>query len=209
MHPQAPHSPEEIRLALDEVIEEVGGVDRPPTWPEKIAEWIGDIFEWIGDKLGLRPESAQIGFDIIYWGMIGLACLLILFIVFRIALALRRGERLRAGTQVLSKIVATRLQELYGRAAQAEREQDWVKALRLYYFALVVGLGERGDIEYRDAWTNRELLERGGPDNDVRQRLEPLLTHLDAVSFGDESASEDDVQDMEGLCRLWLGKDVA
>ena len=80
--------------------------------------------------------------------------------------------------------VAHRVAELRREARAAEGAGDWIRALRLYFFATVVGLGERGDLDYRDAWTNRELFERGQPSPETRERLGPLVSELDRHSFG-------------------------
>lgn len=91
--------------------------------------------------------------------------------------------------------------------ARAARDAgDLVRALRLAFFALVVGLGRRGDLEYRDAWTNRELLERGAPSSEVRARLAPLVDELDAKGFGRQPTRREDVERLVALCERWLGE---
>ena len=81
----------------------------------------------------------------------------------------------------------------------------------LLAFALVVGLGRRGNLEYRDAWTNRELLARGRPSTEVATLLSPLVDELDRKMFGRDETTAADVERLETLCSRWLGseEDVA
>ncbi len=96
------------------------------------------------------------------------------------------------------------------RAARAARGAgDQAAALRYLLFALVVGLGERGDLEYRDAWTKRELLERGQPRPPVRALLLPLVEELEAKEFGRIAVTPGDVERLAALCERWLGPEVA
>lgn len=90
-------------------------------------------------------------------------------------------------------------------AREARAKRAFADALRFYAWALVVGLSERGDLEYRDAWTNRELVERGRPRPEALRVLAPLVPELDAKSFGHEPALEADVERLERLCREHLG----
>ncbi|HZO10199.1 MAG TPA: DUF4129 domain-containing protein, partial [Myxococcota bacterium] len=83
---------------------------------------------------------------------------------------------------------------------------DRVAALRLLFRALVLGLSQRGELEYRDAWTNRELLERGAPPRDVAPVLAALVPRLDAQSFGHEPAVAEDVERLAALCDRFLGR---
>ncbi|MFT7487362.1 MAG: hypothetical protein ACI9F9_003223, partial [Candidatus Paceibacteria bacterium] len=93
------------------------------------------------------------------------------------------------------------------RAAQAAGE--FTLALRLYFFALVIGLGERGGLEYNPAWTNRELLERGAPREDVVEALRPLVGQLDAHSFGELPTRPEQVEQFAEVCERLLGAGVA
>ena len=81
--------------------------------------------------------------------------------------------------------------------------------MRLYFRALVLGLSERGELRYRDAWTNRELLELGAPRRDVLPLLLPLVPRLDAQSFGREPTTAEDVDRLASLCDRLLGGGLA
>ena len=77
--------------------------------------------------------------------------------------------------------------------------------LRFLVLALVLGLGSRGDLEFRDAWTYRELLARGRPSPEANGVLGPLVEELEAKEFGHASIALDDLDRLEGLCRRYLG----
>ena len=108
------------------------------------------------------------------------------------------------GASVEADRVAERVAELLASARAASAAGDRVLALRHYFFALVVGLGRRGELEYRDTWTNRELLERGQPTAEISALLTPLVGDLDAKGFGAVPTSEADVAYLEDLCSRWL-----
>ena len=128
---------------------------------------------------------------------------LALLIVSLLVMLARRFERKRRGGQeemTLEERVASRVEELRRRAREAAAAGQWVEALRLEFFALVVGLGERGDLEYRDAWTNRELLERGSPHPAVERALRPVVRRLDAHSFGHVPSGPEEVAEFQAFC---------
>lgn len=89
---------------------------------------------------------------------------------------------------------AARALELLAAARAARAAGDHELAARLYLFALVVRHGERGDLEFRAAWTDRELLERGRPSAEVRERLGALLDELEPRTFGSEPVRAEDVE---------------
>ena len=98
-----------------------------------------------------------------------------------------------------------RVRELLARAAGARGRGERQLALRLYFLALVVGLSQKGELEYREAWTYRELLERGQPSPRVLGELRPLQGELDRKLFGGGAISEEDLERVTGLCGRWLG----
>lgn len=95
--------------------------------------------------------------------------------------------------------VEARLADLHARAAAARAAGDLTLALRLSFFALLVALSRRGDLDLRDAWTPREMLERGRPSARVREWLEPVLGELDAGLFGPRGVTPDDLQRFDVL----------
>lgn len=160
---------------------------------------------WLSERLG-GPDVGRVELAIplreILLGV--LAALLAALVVAR--LAQRRG-RPGAGARAEAPGAAARrrAEELAEQAREARAAGELARALRLYFTALVIGLGRRGDLEYRDAWTNRELLERGRPSADVRALLAPLVDELDAKGFGAAPTGEDDVERLAALCRDRLG----
>jgi hypothetical protein len=125
-----------------------------------------------------------------------------LFVLLRLARQAggARGVAPRAAGQPGPDSVRARVAELLREARAARARGELTLALRLTFFALVVGLGRRGSLEYHDAWTNRELLVRGHPEPDVAALLAPLLVELDRKSFGGEPTRAVDVERMEELC---------
>jgi hypothetical protein len=118
--------------------------------------------------------------------------------------ARERAARRALGVEELSTRVEVRVSELLERARAAARRGDLPLALRMYAFALLVGLSERGDLEYRDSWTNRELLERGKPSATVLATLGPLVDQLDALCFSARPVKSADVESIAELCRRWI-----
>ena len=73
-----------------------------------------------------------------------------------------RGARAATDEDEISGPTTTeRVLALRAAARTARAEGDVRLALRQLFLALFLGLGERGDLRYHDAWTNRELLRRG------------------------------------------------
>jgi hypothetical protein len=205
--PRAAQDPSDaaVRAALERVFA------RPEFRPERNAlqEWIGrrseEFVEWIKSFFGVSRESADRIAAWAFYLLIGIvAGMLIVWIVRTSARAVRRR---RTGSVEASAPDprSARVAELRRRARAAEAEGDHVLALRFYFWALVVGLGERGGLEYRDAWTNRELLERGAPAPEIARVLEPLVPELDRRAFGREPAVPGDVARMAQLCDEMLG----
>ena len=92
---------------------------------------------------------------------------------------------------------------LEGRRAQANG--DLALAIQKHLFALVLGLGGAGDLEYRASWTNRELLRRGAPAAEIERVLAPLVRELEPKEFGREVATDADVERLRELCDRYLG----
>jgi hypothetical protein len=168
------------------------------------------FFEWLLDTLQLDVSPGVVGDTIttVLWIVGGLLLVLLVVVIVReVVPAWRRrrqrgdepDEADRAG-EVARRVAALRAEARAARAAGDPR-----RALRLGLFALVVGLGERGDLRYRDAWTNRELLDRGRPSQRTRALLEPLILELEAKEFGHAPIDEGDLDRLEQLCERWLG----
>jgi hypothetical protein len=184
---------EEVRRTLDEVLARDPFRGRDSWW----SRWIERLFERI-DLPHLGTGAGAVLFGML--AVVGIA-LGALVLVRRVRDA--RGTRassVRTPQRSGAEAARARAAELL-RAARAARERgDLTLALRLTFFALVVGLGKRGALEYHDAWTNRELLARGRPQPDGEALLAPWLADLERKSFGGEPTQVADVERMEALC---------
>jgi len=140
--------------------------------------------------------------------LLGVLIALVLYALYRLVrarLAARRGDGPGGATAVRETASA----RLFADARAARARGELRLALRLAFLALVVGLGERGDLRYHDAWTYREILRRGRPGRAAHEVLAPLVRELEAKEFGRELPSEDDVDRLEALCRRHLARPVA
>jgi hypothetical protein len=129
-------------------------------------------------------------------------------VAWRVIVAVR-ARRQKTPTEDASDpalVRVARVAELRARALAAQAAGEHLLALRLWFTALVVGLGEAGDLDYRDGFTNKELFERGRPKPAVAAALAPVLADLDAKSFGGAVATADDASAMARLVDDLLGR---
>lgn len=193
----------EVEASLEQILSRQEFRDEPSYVENLLADfagWLSELFEGMG--VDVEPSTIQAWAEGV-WLTIAVLCGVIL-IWFWISIA--KSQRAREERPAdLSDIVAERVAALRERAKQAQEAQDFTRALRLYFFALVVGLGERGELDYSDAWTNRELLERGEPKASIAALLRPLVGELDEHSFGRRPVDLDEVQRFAGLCQQYLG----
>jgi len=153
-----------------------------------------------------REESSSFVTPRLIGGLVIAVLLALLVVLFTSRLSRRKREEAMRGEN--ARRIASRVAELRARARAAEAAGEWIEALRLDFFALVVGLGERGDLQYRDAWTNRELLDRGEPRAAVRRELKPVVVRLDAHSFGLLPSGADEVHEFRSFCDRLLEERV-
>lgn len=170
-----------------------------PTLIERFLDWLGDLFfSEASDAAALARALA--------WGVGLLLALLAVVVIVFVVRSLREArtvqERQGADPEALARARAATLRH---QARAARDAGDLRLALRLSFWALVVGLGARGDLTYRDAWTNRELLRRGRAPRALVTLLEPLVDELEAKDFGREPTRLEDVQRLEALCEEHLG----
>ncbi|MEM7309897.1 MAG: hypothetical protein AAF682_24695 [Planctomycetota bacterium] len=191
---------DEVREALDRVLSR-RDFDSEPSMLSRLLDW---MFEHLLPDLG--PGTGAV-LEQVLLALGGIALLVLLVLLVRL-LVLRARLRRRGAEDPARTLVRTRVSELRSLAAAARRDGDDALALRYLLFALVVGLGQRGDLRYRDSWTNRELMERGEPSKDVRALLSPLIAELEAKEFGREPVLPADVERLEALCERWLGREA-
>lgn len=156
-----------------------------------------DFLERLLDRLDLGHLDGATA--AVQWGLyVVLAAVLVWLVV--VAIRYRPRAR-RDASSAAGPSVRERVDALLAEARAARTAGDLRLALRLYLFALVVGLGERGEMRYHDAWTNRELLRRGHPSERARAVLEPLVDELEPKEFGRAPIEPADVARLEALCR--------
>jgi hypothetical protein len=198
--------PEEIRAKVTDVLA------RPEFGQSQnaIARAIGRIVEKIVDAtsefFGIGLGSAG---TVLLWLVFALLIVAVVLVGWFVGRSIRRRNRAAASTTASTDplvVRRARVAELRERASEAQLAGDHLLALRLWFTALVVGLGEVGDLDYRDGWTNRELLERGRPRPAVEAALAPLVGELDAKSFGGVPATAADATAMERLVDSLLGQ---
>lgn len=193
-----------VRTEIDRILatrEFRGGGNALQKW---LGEKVEELITALSRILGIEPRDVG---DILVGLLYFVLAAAVGWIVWRIVRS--RRDRVRAATaaEVLDPeaVRRARVRELRREARLARERGDRLLALRLYFTALVVGLGEKGDLSYRDAWTNRELLERGEPKEPVRARLAPLVPELDARSFGHVPVEDGDVTRLSNLVEELLG----
>ncbi len=182
------------------------GIPREPHQPGALTRWLADKFGSLFEGLG---DSSDV--LIVVLGLLSLA------FVSALLVAAVRGRGRRPGrwrgrgarSDQESRAMQLRVAELRARARAAELDGDLVLALRTHLFALVVGLGEVGDLEFRPTWTDRELLERGHPEPRVKEWLGGLLDDLDPKTFGHQRVGVEDVRRLDGLSAQVLSGELA
>jgi hypothetical protein len=193
--------PNAVRVALEHAFAQ--------TKPESHAvrdflmQKLGNVLEWLKNVLGLGHGVFGSAFS---WLVLAAIVTALVVLAVRMLPFVRRdpSSATIGGDAIDAR--KRRVAELRRRAGEAETAGDHAQALRMYFWALVVGLGERGALEYRDAWTNGELLERGAPRAEVERVLRPLVPELDRKTFGRVPADADDVRRMSALCDEMLGR---
>ena len=206
--PQQGASPAEVERALQEVYarpefqETPGFLERAL---DDFLDWLGGLFE------GGAPDAEGLltGAEVLLWGGVILGVGGLLWLLVTIGAPRLRGWRSARAAREESAELERRVSLLRRTAREAESRGEWRLALRLHFFAAVVGLGDQGTLDYRDSWTHRELLERGRPSDPVRARLTPLLVELDEFSFGQRPVGPGDVQRFSLLCDELLGEVAA
>ena len=179
-----------------------------PEFAEEERTLMDDFLEWFSEQfdVDVDPSAAS---GLLDGGMrfvlllIGIA---LAWLLFRFARDyLRQRSKVRTSALAEKLAIHNRVRELYRGALQARAAGDYPLAVRLGLFALVTGLGMNGALEYRDAWTYREILKRGLPDVSLLRLLGDLVDQLEAKEFGEEPVSEADLDQLEALCAEHMG----
>lgn len=89
-------------------------------------------------------------------------------------------------------------------ARAAEARDDWHAALRAYWGALVVGLGQSRVLAFRPGWTCREMLARTLSEGAPVAPVAALLPRVEAMEFGHAAVGPGVVGEVADLCRELL-----
>ena len=189
-------TPEEVQAALERVLG--GRTEDTPTLFDRLSEWLDA-------RLGL--EASSLVARVLLWT----ALVVLVFYLVRFLARLAReswigASRFDPDQASAGPSIAERVATLRREASAARARGDLRLALRRLLFALVLGLGGKGDLEFRDAWTYRELLERGKPAPETNRVLAALVADLEAKEFGRVPVGGEDLDRLEGLCRRYLGE---
>ncbi len=163
-----------------------------------------EFIEWLTSRVGFDADVARN----LFWVLGVLLVAAFVYFAMRMVRANLTGGARRFGGEEGARrgpSIAERVALLRAEAAEARARGDLKLALRKQFFALVLGLGGRGDLQFRDAWTNREVLARGRPSPEVDRLLFPLVTELEAKEFGRAPVSTADLDRLEALCANYLG----
>ena len=187
---QGVHDPELVRAELERVLA------RAEFRQEK--SLLQEFLEWLAQRLG-APQLDFLGALVPWLFSIALAGG-VLFLLTQVWKARRLLSADGSGVaEHAGPTVRERIEVLLERARAALAANDLRLALRLYFLALLLILGGRGDLVFRDSWTNREHLRRGKPSRRARSVLEPLVRELEAKDFGDRPIVEADLERLEAL----------
>jgi hypothetical protein len=190
----------EVERALKHVFARPEFGEEEETLLDQFLEWLRGLFDVDAD-----PAQAVDAAGVFVNVLLALAALALLVLLARALFARYRAvleRRRRAAAELEGH--HERIRALYRAARAARAEGDLARALRLSLFALVAGLGQRGEIEYRDAWTYREIVRNGAPGKDVRELLARLVDELESKNFGRAPITPEDVLRLEELCRAHL-----
>jgi hypothetical protein len=179
---------EEVRAAVRAVLAR-GELRERESLLERILEWLAP--ELSSDASG-RIQQALVMLLVVGLGLALAALVRRSWQTFR-APAILAQEEARAS----SDDAQARARRLVDAARAARSAGDLRAALQLYFQALFLFLGGRGDLELNPAWTQRELLRRGRAARVVRERLEPLVSALEPKEFGRARVEARDVERLE------------
>jgi hypothetical protein len=199
----------EIRERTAEILARPEFLPRTPGITDWLGKQVRAFFEWLGDLFDFDASSLPIPIEVLYGIAIAIVLVGVVLLIRRLVTGARRGTTPRDSGAIARAARAARAAELLADARTAAQRGDLTSAARLYFWALVIGLSERGAIEYRAAWTCREALERGAPSGEIQALLAPLVPRLDAVSFGRAPVHASDVDELAALCHRWLAGSAA
>jgi hypothetical protein len=186
---EEPIAREEVSEALADVLGRAEFHEAPSLFEQ--------FLDWLDFDVGLGPLSA---FEGLFY-----ALLVVLFVLGVVWLLKRFGRRDGAGedgrelARAAHEGPEARMFRLKEAADRARAAGDERLALRLLFEALLVALGGRGELEFRPAWTNRELVRRGKQAPEARVLLEELVREFEPKEFGHKPVEARDLARLEEL----------
>ncbi len=190
---QDPVAAELVRERAKEIVAGLSPRAASENWLQKLLDRFSPfrhLGEWVFEHGSLVAYTL---YFLAAASLIGLLVLLVRQIEWRRA----HSPRLAAGGQAAA--VRERVASLLRRAREARRAGERLAALRLFFAAFVIGLSRRGDLEFREAWTNRELAQRGAHTQELRATLTPLVLELDELVYGGRAISDAQLDRLEQL----------
>ncbi|MFO0809515.1 MAG: DUF4129 domain-containing protein [Gemmataceae bacterium] len=170
--------PDQVRRAVDEVF-------KRPEFGEQVNWWLIALkpliafFRWLGTLSSVDP----ILFWVIFIGSLLLLVLMILLIVFQLRSAFATSSR-RPGAKAAAAERARRSAECRALATDCAARGDYTEAVRQLFLSLVYLYDEKGRINFRQAYTNREYLGLLDDQRDARAGLQLFVDALDDHWYG-------------------------
>ena len=184
---------EEVDAALTRVL------DGPEFRRERTL--LDEMIEWLGANFG--TEAVELLGPLTRWIFAAALVGALLWSALVLVRALRsQGAGAAAGPARTSPL--ERARALLVRAREARSSGDLRLALRLYLHALLLGTSQAGELVYRDAWTNRELLRLGEPSPRVRTLLDAIVREYEPKEFGRAEVATGDLERLEELVATHL-----
>ncbi len=190
---QDPIGAEVVRERAKEIIAGLSPASASKNWLQRLLEhfdpfrhvgsWMFDYGSWVAYTLYFLAAAAVIG--------------LVILLVRQIEWRRARSPGLADAGQAAQ--VRERVANLLRRAREARNAGERLAALRLFFAAFVIGLSRRGDLEFREAWTNHELAQRGAHTPELRATLTPLVLELDLLVYGGREISDAQLNRLEEL----------
>ncbi len=184
---------EAVRQRAAEVILGLAPRSEEPSWLERLFDRLN-----FGRLFGSWADANSGVLGIL---LLTLAAIVVLGLVVLVARQIdwRRGRHAALeGADPHAKVRET-MEQLLARAREARSSGQRLSALRLLFAAFVVGLTRRGDLEFRDAWTNLELARRGAHTEELRRSLMPLVVELDGLVYGGREITDSHLNRLEQL----------
>lgn len=185
-----------------EVVERVMSDARLERWLESAPEEDAWTPSYEGPAFDISPEFVRV----LMW----LGALALVAVVVMLLLRLRSGKAHDPAVAAEEDPLERRarwIREQLALAQAAEARGDWHAALRGFWGALVVGLGQSRQLAFRPGWTCREMLARSidaGRRSSATEPVAALLPRVEAMEFGDVPAGPEVVGEVAGLCRASL-----